>query len=481
MNQKLKELVDYLLFTKNDANILIIGDVILDERYEVAAEKISQEAPIVITKSSSTKPDSVSYGGACNVARQIQHLGIKTELIAMLRNKDVSAINKQGIKVENYIPLIGDEHISTKKRFYKDGTMVSRWDIERDLCGMPKSELKDYHNDILDYVKYGCKASVVVLSDYNKGVFSENFAIKLLKILKEKNIPSIVDPKKAPLSKWSGATIIKPNGKEAYELTGESDWRKQCKVIIRETGCKSVIITLEGNSVVGIDLNGKEFEFYPNKKVHPLNISGAGDTYISYTAYSLLFNFMSFMEMIELAFTASSIYVQNYIPKTITLNEIKKYLDPIGSKYVKPIELKSRDFALTMTNGCYDLLTGAHLESFKFAKTQGNKLVVALNSDESVKRLKGPTRPITPLEERMALVAALEYVDYVVSFDEDTPLEIIKIIQPDLIVKGGYKVEDVVGNNLAKVVICPTFPCLSTTEKIKKLANEFADKNSREQ
>ena len=179
-----------------------------------------------------------------------------------------------------------------------------------------------------------------------------------------------------------------------------------------------------------------------------------------------------FVDAVKIAYEAGAVYVQNRHNKPILPFDLQKYINPLQAKFVTPEFLKDRpkDNKLVFTNGCFDLLHEGHLHTLREAKKLGGDLVVALNSDESVKRLKGENRPIQDLKERMAIISSLEFVDFVVSFDTDTPLELIQTIKPEVVVKGAeYKPENVVGYGLAEIVVVPYLDGKSTTNKINKI------------
>jgi D-beta-D-heptose 7-phosphate kinase/D-beta-D-heptose 1-phosphate adenosyltransferase len=299
---------------------------------------------------------------------------------------------------------------------------------------------------------------VVILSDYNKGFFHGDEGSILGQY---HNSITIVDPKKGPLRKWRGCSIFKPNAKEAFDLSGKTKWKEQAKYFQNELECESVVITDGGRKVSGVHKD-KFFCFTPDKQVEVESVIGAGDTFCVFLAMAVGHGF-SVPEASEIAWNAGAVYVQNKMNRPIVPAEIS------ANNIVCPEDLASRDFKLVFTNGCFDLLHEGHLQTLRFAREKGDKLVVALNSDESIKRLKGDDRPIKPLDQRMAVVAALEMVDFVVSFEEDTPLEVIKKIKPDVLVKGdGYCIDNVVGADVvSEVFIAPSVEGLSTTGFLK--------------
>ena len=306
------------------------------------------------------------------------------------------------------------------------------------------------------------KSKVVIFSDYDKGVLNEMWYLP--------DKITIVDPKKGPLTKWIGCKIIKPNAAEAKELTGRSDWKSQCDVISDVTNCDAVVITQGPEGVVGWSRYDGYFHYMPAEAIKAVSVIGAGDCFISFFSMAYVLGF-SHSESSEIAFEISAQYVKNKYNKPLSLEDIEKNIDPYNSKFVEPSS--KRDYKLVFTNGCFDVLHEGHLDLLKYAKQLGDKLIVAVNSDSSVKRLKGDTRPINNLKFRMELLASLEFVDYVVCFDEDTPLELVKKIRPDVMVKGEpYTVDNIAGADIVKEVkICPRKFDVSTTSVLEKWNN----------
>jgi D-beta-D-heptose 7-phosphate kinase/D-beta-D-heptose 1-phosphate adenosyltransferase len=301
---------------------------------------------------------------------------------------------------------------------------------------------------------------LVILSDYGKGLFYFN---DLTQDLIKKCKISIVDPKDGNLDKWKGCTIFKPNLKEALSLSGKNTVEEAGNYLLGYLGCQAVVITESENGVSVFDASGFT-KISPDKKsIKVESVCGAGDCYTAFLGMALCRG-LNIQEAAQVAWEAGKRYVQN---------KYNKPLFPIdfSSGIVDDPEILSkRDFNLVVANGCFDLgLTEAHVKLFEFAKSQGNKLCVCVNSDESMARIK--RKAILPLKERMAIVAANKFVDYVVSFEENTPLELFRKIKPNLIVKGGdYKPEDVAGYGLFPVKIFPLVSSMSTTEKIKAAA-----------
>lgn len=448
-------------------NIHCVGDAMIDEYLDVDVKRISPECPAMVLHSIDNKSIK-KPGGVANVAYQFKHFNVVPHLICWGNASETSLFLQHGIGLK----LWDNKNLSTpkssnncslpiKKRFINNGTQIIRHDIENHLCGLSEQDVELSAIEVQDIIKRTINPDVAILSDYNKGFFSS----KNNRIIDcYKNITTIVDPKIGPLSKWKGCTIFKPNSKEAAELSGKIHWKDQAVFLKNELECESVIITFGGDRVAGI-WHQEFFDFIPNRSVVVESVVGAGDAFVSFLAMAIGYGF-SVPNAVEIAWNAGANYVQNKRNRPIIPAEIS--LDGI----VDPKDIvKNRDFKLVFANGCFDFgLTASHIKCLEFAKKQGDKLVVAINSDESVSRLKGVDRPIMPLAERQQIVASLKCVDFVVSFNEDTPLELIKELNPSLIVKGGdYQKEDVVGYGLVDVKIFPFQDGMSTTDKLNKI------------
>ena len=437
-------------------NIHVLGDAMVDEYYEVKVNRISPEFPMPIMLSSEDKPIK-RPGGAANVAYQFKHFNASVSLFCFPDEKAEKVFKDH--EVNRWVSLVDVRTtLPVKRRFLDDGIQITRHDIESPLCGVSEDIIDFYTESMCQAIsKRKSNPDVVILSDYNKGFFhgDEGFVLG-----QYHNSITIVDPKKGPLRKWRGCNIFKPNAKEAEELSGKTKWKEQAKYFQNELECDSVVITDGGKRVSGV-CGDKFFCFIPEKQVEVESVIGAGDTFCVFLAMAVGHGF-SVPEASEIAWNAGAVYVQNKMNRPIVPAEMS------ANNIVSPEDLASRDFKLVFTNGCFDLLHEGHLQTLRFAREKGDKLVVALNSDASIKRLKGDDRPIKPLDQRMAVVAALDMVDFVVMFEEDTPLEVIKKIKPDVLVKGSdHKKNEIVGADIVpEVLTAPMIPDLSTTALI---------------
>ena len=457
---------------KRKPKIAVVGDCFIDEYYYVDANRVSPEFPVPVLLSKSDVPNVVVPAGSGNVCMQFKYWNIDLQLFSLLD------INTNNVLIENCINVVDSKclemdsrcpeekfHCPIKKRYYQGQFPLCRLDVEEPNYGLTnldvwKQELQEA------YFKF--KPEVAIFSDYDKGVFNG----KPLKWFNDEgNTITIVDPKKGPPNKWQGCTIFKPNQKEAEELSDYRDWKNQCNQLQKLVNCIAVVITLGGDGVVG-SVGGRHFEYRPNKVKRCESSIGAGDCFSAFLAMTMAHNF-DIMDAVKIAFEAGSAYVLNRHNQPVSPYDLYKHIDPISAKYVTYEFLAKRDKnkKLIFTNGVFDAgLTENHVRCLQQAKQLGDELVVALNSDASVKRIKGENRPIMSLKERMRIMASLDFVDYVVSFDEDTPLLLIQKILPSIVVKGGvYRPEEVVGYGVVDVIILDKFNGMSTTDKIRKI------------
>ena len=440
----------FIELDKDKTKIGVVGDAMIDQYYHVNIKKISPEFPIPVM-ASDCESSLDQPGGAANVAYQFKDFNVEVNLISFIDKLSKDFFVSKNLDVSLSVEI--DVKIPRKKRFYSQGFPTYRWDVEKFLYGIEDihSQSNKLKNKSIDQ-KFDC----IIFSDYEKGVFCNDWPQELIK----KYPLTIVDPKSNDINKWKGCTVFKPNAKEAICISGKNNLIDAAKFLKDVLDCKGVVVTNGGDGIVIV--TDEVLEIKPNKKIKAKSVIGAGDCFIAFLGLSLARGF-SIEESVEISWHAGFNYVQNQYNQPLLKSA---FFDVLDQKRITP-DFSNRDYKLVFTNGCFDGgLTAGHVECLKFAKQQGDKLVVAINSDASVKRLKGQERPFVPLDQRMNIVAALEFVDYVVSFEEDDPLELVKKIKPDIIVKGGdYNLKDVVGNELAEVRICPKYECLSTTQK----------------
>jgi D-beta-D-heptose 7-phosphate kinase/D-beta-D-heptose 1-phosphate adenosyltransferase len=446
------------IFKSKNKNIAVVGDFIIDEYYFVEANKISPEFPIPIMLSKCNIPEKILPGGAGNVCRQLSNLGLSVDYFGIADQYSLKLTNESKFKFNGaFYPLA---RIPIKKRYYQKDFPLCRLDVETSKYDLSCSDLELLQNKICNNLVRN-NSKVVIFSDYNKGVFLD-FDIKKYFNSLDENTIKIVDPKYGPASKWKGCNVIKPNSKEALALSGENDWKKQLEFFRKETQAECILITQEGDGVVGL-IDEEFIEIRPEKKISASCVIGAGDCFISIFSLCLLSEF-SYLDSANFAFRASSLYVQ------------KKYCDPIDlldlleiKKVDYPELLSKRNFSLAFTNGCFDILHPGHIGSLEFAKSKADKLVVGLNSDSSAISQNKSHPLINKIETRIKMLESLNCVDYIVVFDEKDPFDIINKIKPDVLVKS-TEYKNPIGSDLVeKVEFFPVMEEFSTSKIIKKI------------
>lgn len=447
---------------KKRLNIHCVGDAMVDEYYDVKVNRISPEFPMPIMWSQDNK-STKRPGGVANVAYQLRHFNVGVTLMCLPDKKAEAVFQKHSIfrwgcgefnDIKAKLPI--------KRRFLDNGIQVVRHDVETPLCGLSQETVNYYTKQLGEkIIKTKMAPDVVILSDYNKGFFASDEE-RVLDFYR--HCVTIVDPKKGPLSKWKGCKIFKPNAKEAEELSGKKTWKEQAKFFQHELECETVVITHGGERVAGVHKDDF-FCYSPERKVEVESVVGAGDCFCAFFAMAIGHGFDP-LEAATIAYNAGSLYVQRRMNRPVVPAELSR------NGLVIPDDLVQRDFKLVFTNGCFDILHDGHMRLLEFAKSKGDKLVVALNSDESIKRIKDVNRPVVPLEQRMAVMSHIKHVDFVVAFDQDTPLEIIKRIKPDVLVKGAeYEASEIIGADIVpEVYRAPMIEGVSTS---KLLAGYF--------
>ena len=451
------------LFLKKKLKICVIGDAMIDQYYNVSVKKISPEFPIPVMCSEYDTATELP-GGAANVAYQFKNFNVDVKLCSFLDWLAGELLFRSGVNTQ--LCEMTEAKVPRKKRFYSDGFPTYRWDVEQKNYGFMPKDLEANQNILYDRIMSEIQNfDVVIFSDYDKGVFSD----KITNLVRTAKI-SIVDPKNKNIEKWKHCTIFKPNKKEALELTGCDNIQSAGEKLLSQLECEAVVIT-EANEGVSIFDKSGSYKIRPSSVLPKAkSVIGAGDCFIAFLAMAMSQGFQ-IKPAVELAWNAGLIYVQNSLNKPISISDLEAGKSQPEDKILTDIDfLLDRQFDLVFTNGCFDILHTGHLSLLNFAKKQGSKLIVAVNSDESIGRLK-PGRPFINLYDRMTVLANLSCVDYVVSFTDDTPLKLIKKLRPEVLVKGDeYKVKDIVGADFAeKVVVAPMVRDRSTTTIVNKI------------
>ncbi len=460
-------------------SILVIGDLMCDHYLFGKVERISPEAPVQVVE---IEKEETLLGGAGNVINNLLSLGANVEVASVVGDDECGEwlkkrLAKKGIKLKNIITQNG-RHTSKKTRVISSNQQIVRFDKESrdDISKQSEEDIISCINDI--------EIDIILLSDYAKGVLTSSLTKKLINFAKDRNIPIFIDPKGSDYSKYSGATLITPNKKEAQmatniNITSDKELIKAGNVLKERFDLESVIITL---SEEGIAIFDKDFEKIPTVAKEVYDVTGAGDTVLATLGYGVATG-LSLSEAARLANLAAGVVVGKVGSATATLSEIEEYKRSLHQesseeaiKNFDAIEviaddLRKKGKKIVFTNGCFDILHLGHVKYLEKSKKMGDLLIVGVNSDKSVRRLKGDERPINPEYDRAYILSSLECVDYVVIFEEDTPLELIKRVKPDILVKGGdYRFKKVVGSDIAKEVRFVDFvDGKSTTEIVRKI------------
>jgi D-beta-D-heptose 7-phosphate kinase / D-beta-D-heptose 1-phosphate adenosyltransferase len=480
--------------------VLVVGDIMLDRYIHGDVERISPEAPVPVLRHARRYERA---GGAANVAMNLAGLGCQAflagfwgtdseqaELAAILERANIDTV---GV-VQSTLPTI------SKTRIVGRTQQLLRLDIEsRD--NPPAAEVQRLEQRAADLV---ARVHAVILSDYAKGALTTALCEAVIRAARASGIPVLADPKTPDFSKYTGATTVCPNLGELSAATGipahhTADLLAAGQALTTEHDLKFLTVTMseKGISILRpATATDKGIFHSPARAREVFDVSGAGDTVIA-TLAACLAGGLQIETAVDLANLAAGIVVGKVGTVPIAAHELVAVLTPssgltAGEKILdlnriklRVAEWRASGETIVFTNGCFDLLHVGHITLLEDCRRFGSKLVLGLNADASVCRLKGPTRPIVSERERARVMAALAAVDAVVLFEEDTPLELIRALRPDVLVKGGdYTIETVVGHEevLAsggRVEIVPTVEGFSTTNIVKKLtANPVPTKES---
>ena len=422
-----------------------------------------------------TKPKSadnfVTLGSVVDVISVIGNDSVANELKSLLEKIDVPTSN---LVVEN------NRKTSKKSRLIASQQQVLRYDMESidDIN-------ENSHKQIIQTLEKNIdKYSSIILSDYGKGVLTTNLTKEIIKIANKNSIKVLVDPKGKDYSKYKGSYTLTPNKKEAMEATNidikdESSLIEALKSLKTQCELEVSLITL---SEQGIAIFDDELTIKPTVAREVYDVTGAGDTVIASIAFALGNN-LDIKDAIYFANLAAGVVVGKIGSATTTLDEIYEYEYSLhksnSTSHIKTFDeiktlaskLHNQGKKIVFTNGCFDILHVGHVKYLEVAKSYGDVLILGLNADSSVRKLKGPTRPINTQDDRAYILASLESVDYVVIFEEETPYELIKLIKPHVLVKGGdYEGKEVVGQDIADELKLVQFvDGKSTTNTIKRI------------
>jgi len=461
--------------------ILVVGDLMIDEYLWGNCERISPEAPVQIVD---IKKETTVLGGAGNVIGNLVSLGAQVGVLSVIGDDEVGCDLKSMLtrqEVKSFLVEQKGRKTSRKTRLMASHSQVVRYDKEskNDISIESVKEVFSKFQENIDAY------DIILLSDYAKGVLTKDLIKRIISYSNEKDKKVLVDPKGNDFVKYSGAYLLTPNKKEAELASGikiKNDTSlKQALLKLKDEASLSISIITLSESGIAI-LEDEDVVVKPTVAREVYDVTGAGDTVLASLGFALSLQ-NDIYTAVEFANLAAGVVVGKIGSATVTMGEIEEYQASLHKSSIElhikskeeiekiSLRLKNQNKKVVFTNGCFDILHKGHVSYLNIAKSFGDVLILGLNSDSSVKRLKGESRPINCQDDRAYILAALECVDYVVIFDEDTPYELICKVEPDVLVKGAdYEGKEVVGSDIAKETKLVEFvDGKSTTSTIKKI------------
>ncbi len=433
-----------------DARLLVIGDVMLDRYWHGAATRVSPEAPVPVVKVNNREDRP---GGAGNVALNIAALGSAARLVGIIGRDDTgqdlrSRLTAAGV----YCDFLesADKPTITKLRVISQHQQLIRLDFEQLFDKTDIAGLNERAEALMSDVQ------AVVMSDYAKGALQD--IQSLIAVARKRDIPVIVDPKGTDFGRYRGATLITPNISELEAVVGPCEHEDELVAkgldLVRDLELEALLVTRGEHGMTLIRPDSPELHL-PARAQEVFDVTGAGDTVISVLAAALAAG-DNLADATALANLAAGLVVGKLGTAAISGPELRRAIladqnSGRGAMTAEQLEIAVQDARdhgekIVFTNGCFDIIHAGHVGYLAEARKLGDRLIVAINDDDSVRRLKGPGRPINPVERRMAVLAGLEAVDWVVSFAEDTPEPLLASLKPEVLVKGGdYSFDQVVG------------------------------------
>ncbi len=463
----------------NRAEVLVVGDVMLDRYWYGPTSRISPEAPVPVVKVDNVEERP---GGAANVAMNIAALGASSRLIGLTGIDDAAralGVSLQNVNVKCDFVALPTHPTITKLRVLSRNQQLIRLDFEEGFAGIDPEPL---HQRIAAALP---RSGALVLSDYAKGALAS--VQQMIQLARAANVPVLVDPKGTDFERYRGATLLTPNLSEFEAVVGKCQDEAQIvergMQLVADYELSALLVTRSENGMTLLQ-PGKAPLHLPTQAQEVYDVTGAGDTVIGVLAASLASG-DDLEAACFLANAAAGVVVGKLGTSTVSPVELENAIHArpeSGFGIMDEAQLKDavalarqRGEKVVMTNGVFDILHAGHVSYLSNARKLGDRLIVAVNSDASTRRLKGDSRPVNPLENRMIVLGALESVDWVVSFEEDTPQRLIAGVLPDLLVKGGdYKPEEIAGSeevwaNGGEVRVLNFEDGISTTNIIKRI------------
>ena len=468
--------------------VLCAGDVMLDRFVHGDIERISPEAPVPVIRLRETRE---MLGGAGNVASNIASLGGRAILLGLVGADDPGhRLRDLAGQAGRIVPtLVETTHRPTicKTRYFAGRQQVVRADEESSAPLHPDEEAALLAR--LD--SHLAQAQALILSDYGKGVLSLGFLRHAIATAHALKIPVFVDPKRTDFTAYAGATCITPNLREFAAASGATDTKTEAGIaaaalpLLERADANAILVTRSERGMTLVERNG-DIATAPARAREVFDVSGAGDTVIATLALAHAGG-RTLAAAMHVANAAAGVVVSKLGTATADIVEVMHELaaqdtvtqvaglTPRDQAQALVTRWRDQGYSVGFTNGCFDLLHPGHVSLLAFSRRQCDRLIVALNTDDSIRRLKGPDRPVNELARRAQVMAAIRYVDCVIAFDEDTPLALIETLLPDVLIKGAdYTTEQVVGAAAVqaaggRVVLAELVPGQSTTKIIEKL------------
>jgi D-beta-D-heptose 7-phosphate kinase/D-beta-D-heptose 1-phosphate adenosyltransferase len=466
--------------------LLVVGDVMLDTYIDGRVERICPEAPVQVVR---IHGEQAMLGGCGNVARNLTPFGVQIDLCAVVGGDDAGrhvrellaadGIGARGVFVDRSRPT------TTKTRVTAERQQILRLDREETapVSGDAGRRLARWLGPAV------ARAHVVLMSDYAKGLLTERIRETVFRAADKAGVPVVVDPKLPDLRGYRGATVLKPNVRETSSAWGrpigdQADLERAGRSLRRSSGCDALVIT-RGPQPTAVFEKGRRVEYIPTLAREVYDVSGAGDTMLALIGLGLAAGASCF-EAVRLANIGAGVVVGKVGTARAEEAEILAHAaadhDPSARKAIAPERLapilaehRRQGHRIVFTNGCFDLLHAGHIRFFQQARKLGHLLVVGLNSDVSVRRIKGYPRPFLKQAERIRILTALDCVDYVVVFDEPTPRRLLRRLKPDILVKGRERsLDSVVGKDIVesyggRVRVLQTFEGPTITELSREI------------
>ncbi len=463
-----------------NARVLVVGDLMLDRYWHGGTSRISPEAPVPVVH---VNENEERAGGACNVALNIATLGGQCTVMGLCGDDEAANTLEtllENVGVKPKFVRMPENATVTKLRVMSRSQQLMRLDFEDGFIGQDLSQLeKDFAAQLENH-------NIVVCSDYGKG--SLRSVKRLIELCNEKNIPVLVDPKGSDFEKYTGASLITPNLSEFEAVVGacdtEDDLVEKANALSKQFDIEALLVT---RSEHGMSLMQQDYDpvHIPTQAREVFDVTGAGDTVISTLAASLGAG-VSLERAMVLSNLAAGVVVAKSGTASVSLQELENAITQNSSNtehgILEEVDLyplldrcRARGETIVMTNGCFDILHAGHVTYLEQASEMGDRLLVAVNIDETVRRLKGADRPVNKVENRMRMLAALRCVDWVVAFSEDEPTRLICDLAPDILVKGGDNDADKIpGGDCVreaggKVMVLTYVDGISTTKIIESI------------